>query len=197
MDWNLHMSTRISLRQKANKAKLTRCKNLIVVLENPKNMENIGSVLRNIDALGAEKLYVVDGNNLLPMSWEDMRRKTSLNKISVSAVKWTFVRTFKNTEDCLTHLKKKNFVSICTSPHIKGKVNWVLENGKYTQKRLSIWFGNESQGISEAAIKDSIGCINIPMSGIIESLNLGTTTGIVLYEIVKQRRNFFKIKGIN
>ena len=33
-------------------------------------------------------------------------------------------------------------------------------------------------------------CINIPMLGIIESLNLGTTSGIVLYEVTKQRREY-------
>jgi len=54
--------------------------------------------------------------------------------------------------------------------------------------RLAVWFGHESRGISDIAIENSIACINIPMSGIIESLNLGTATGIVLYEITKQRR---------
>ena len=43
-------------------------------------------------------------------------------------------------------------------------------------------------GVSDAAIENSIACINIPMGGITESLNLGTSTGIVLYEIAKQRR---------
>ena len=55
-----------TLRLKANRAKKFRCKNLIAVLENPKNLENIGSVVRNIDALGVQKLYVVDGYKLLP-----------------------------------------------------------------------------------------------------------------------------------
>jgi hypothetical protein len=42
----------------------------------------------------------------------------------------------------------------------------------------------------DLAVENSLACINIPMAGIIESLNLGTTTGIVLYEIAKQRREF-------
>ena len=33
-------------------------------------------------------------------------------------------------------------------------------------------------------------CINIPMFGMIESLNLGTSSGIVLYEVTKQRREY-------
>lgn len=185
---------RTNLRIKANNAKKYRCKNVIIILENPKTIENIASTIRNIDALGAEKLYIIDGYNHLPSissphtNWEYIRKKTSLVKISVGASKWVFIRKFKNTTECIDYLKKKQFDSIITSPYLKGKNNYLLENGKYTQKRLAIWFGNESQGISEEAIENSKFCVNIQMNGIVESLNLGTTTGIVLYEVTKQRR---------
>ncbi len=45
-------------------------------------------------------------------------------------------------------------------------------------------------GISDLAVERSDLCISIPMFGMIESLNLGTTSGIVLYEITKQRREY-------
>lgn len=77
-----------------------------------------------------------------------------------------------------------------TSPHLKGKTNVVLHDGDYTQKRLAVWFGNEARGISDLAVSESQACINILMCGIIESFNLATSTGIVLYEITKQRREF-------
>ncbi len=44
--------------------------------------------------------------------------------------------------------------------------------------------------ISNLALERSKGCIDIEMYGIIESLNLTTSTGIILYEITKQRREF-------
>ena len=187
-------SMKSSLRQRADKAKKHRCKNFIVVLENPKTLENVGSVIRNVDALGAEKLYVVDGSNLLPGDWTSMRSKKSLNKISASAIRWTFVKVFKKTQDCLDHLKSKLFVSVATSPHLKGRRNFSIEDANFTDKRIAIWFGNESMGISELAVENSEFCVNIPMCGIIESLNLGTSTGIVIYEITKQRRRFLEIK---
>lgn len=184
-----------SLRLKAIAAKKQRCKNLIVVLENPKTIENVASTLRNIDALGAEKLYVVDGNKLLgDEPWSKLRERNSLKKVSVSANKWVFIRTFKNTTDCLKYLGQKKFISFVTSPHVKGKNNIVLHEGQYTQKRLAVWFGNETNGVSEEAVNNAENCINIPMAGIIESLNLGTSTGIVLYEITKQRRKFSEDK---
>ena len=178
------------IRERANKAKQFRCKNLIVVLENPKTIENIGSAIRNIDALGAAKLYVVDTNKLLPDKWSQMREKHHLNKISASAVKWNFVKVYRNTKDCLDYLNKKGFISMVTSPHLKGKNNISLDGGIFTQTKLAVWFGNESKGVSEEAINESKYCIQIPMCGIIESLNLGTATGIVLYEVTKQRRKY-------
>lgn len=179
-----------TLRKRADAIKKFRCKNLIAVLEEPNDFKNIGKVIRNINALGVEKLYIVDSRNKLPDDWEEIRKRKSLSKTSVSAVKWTFVKKFNSTKECLEHLEKKRFVSVVTSPHLKGENNVVLHEGDYTQIRLAVWFGNESRGISEEVIKKSEMCINIPMYGIIESLNLATSTGIVLYEITKQRREF-------
>lgn len=182
-----------SLRQRADRIKVGRCKNLIAVLEEPKDPKNIGTVIRNINALGVEKLYIVDNRNIIPAAWEKMRGNRNLLTTSVSAVKWTFVKKFNSTEECLAHLEKNKFVSIVTSPHIKGKTNVILQDGDFTQKKLAVWFGNESRGISNLAVERSEACVSIEMYGIIESLNLATSTGIVLYEITKQRRAYQNI----
>ena len=178
------------LRIKANAAKRGRCKNLIAVLENPSDQKNIGAVIRNINALGVEKLYIVDGHNILPDTWDEIRTRKTLLKSSVSAVKWTFVKTFKTTAECIEHLNKNKYVSVVTSPHVKGKTNVILQNGDFTQKRLAVWFGNEATGISDAAVEHAVACVAIEMHGIIESFNLAVSTGIVLYEITKQRRAY-------
>jgi len=185
------IKTRSSLRKKAEKIKEFRCKHLIAVIENPDNIMNIGTVIRNVNALGVEKAYVIDQNNSLLGNWQEMRTHPQLKKLSASAIQWSFVKKFKDTASCLEHLKKNGFVSVVTSPHIKGRKNVVLHEGDYTQfKKLAVWFGNETTGISDLAMNESAMCVNIPMFGIIESLNLGTSTGIVLYEIAKQRRAF-------
>lgn len=181
-----------SLRKRVDKVKALRCKNLIAVLEEPSDIKNIGMTIRNINALGVEKLYVIDSKERLPKNWQEMREKKSLLWTSVSAIKWTFVKTFKSTEECIEHLRKKRFVSVVTSPHMKWKTNVILHEGNYTQIRLAVWFGNESHGISDLAVQESEACINIEMCGIIESFNLATSTGIVLYEIARQRREYQK-----
>ena len=179
-----------SLRKKADAIKEFRCKNLIAVLEEPMDYKNIGRTIRNINALGVEKLYIIDSRDKVPDDWQTMRSDVTLTKTSGSAIKWSFVKKFKSTEECIDHLEKNGFVSMVTSPHIKGQNNIVLHEGKYIKMKLAVWFGNESRGISDKAVENAKACINIPMYGIIESLNLGTSTGIVLYEVTKQRREF-------
>jgi tRNA (guanosine-2'-O-)-methyltransferase len=179
-------------RLKADFATEERCNTCICVLENPANFTNVGTVLRNVNAMGIAKLYIVDGRNIFQgKTWADnLRTSRHLMEVSVSAIKWTYVRIFQTTEECFNHLEKKNFVSICTSPHVLGKDNVLLQEGTFTQKKLAVWFGNEVEGISPIVTDRCIQCVQIGMHGMIESLNLGTSTGIVLHEIANQRRQF-------
>lgn len=180
-----------TVRKRADEIKPFRCKNLIAVIENPTEIRNIGTVIRNANALGWEKVYVVDPRHSLSDDWQELRERTSLSKVSVSAVKWTFVRRFDSTDACFDHLERKNFRSIVTSPHVKGKSSIYLHEGDYTAyTKLAVWFGSEAAGISERAVERAEMCVSVPMFGMIESLNLGTSSGIVLYEITKQRREY-------
>ena len=183
-------TTKSEVRKRADGIKDYRCKNMIAVIEEPNDIKNIGTVIRNVNALGVEKTYIVDSRKALPDDWQEMRQRKSLSKTSVSAIKWSFVKRFDSTEQCLDHLEKNRFISIVTSPHVKGKENVILHEADYTCPRLAVWFGNESRGISDVAVERSKFCVSIPMFGMIESLNLGTTSGIVLYEITKQRREY-------
>ena len=180
-----------SVRRRADAIRPYRCKNLIAVIEDPENIKNLGTVIRNVNALGVEKVYVVDPKHSLADDWQELRDRSSLSSVSVSAVKWTFVKRFDSTQDCLEHLAKNHFTSIVTSPHRKGHRNEILHDADFTAyTKLAVWFGNESRGISDEAAEASELCIGIPMFGMIESLNLGTSSGIVLYEVTKQRREY-------
>jgi len=188
---NQDLGGKSSVRSRADEIKPYRCKNLVAVLEDPVDIRNIGTVVRNVNALGVEKTYVVDPRRALPEDWQDMRERKSLSKTSASAVKWSFVKRFDSTQECLDHLTKNLYRSIATSPHRKGKQNILLDEGDYTvYTKLAVWFGKESRGLSDLAIANCEACVSIPMFGMIESFNLGTTSGIVLYEVTKQRREY-------
>lgn len=182
---------RANVRKRADAIKPFQCKNLIAVIECPGDIRNIGTIIRNVNALGAEKTYVIDPHNKLPDDWEDIRTRKSLAKTSASAAKWTFVKRFDSTKACLDHLEKLNFTSVVTSPHVKGKTSVYLHEADFTPfTKLAVWFGNEGRGISTEAVERCDMCVAIPMFGMIESFNLGTSSGIVLYEVTKQRRAY-------
>jgi len=178
-------------RVRADEIKAFRCKNLIAVIENPADVKNIATVIRNVNAFGVEKVYVVDPRRSLPDDWQDMRTEKVISKTSVSAVKWTFVKRFDSTDACFDYLEAKGYSSIVTSPHVKGKASIYLHEGDFTTyTKLAVWFGSEAIGISERAVERAEMCVSIPMFGLIESLNLGTSSGIVLYEVARQRRAY-------
>ena len=104
---NTETKEKSSLRKKADSIKEFRCKNLIAVLEEPQDYKNIGRTIRNINALGVEKLYIIDSRNKVPDDWQEMRTDVTLTKTSGSAIKWSFVKKFNSTKECIDHLKKK------------------------------------------------------------------------------------------
>ena len=113
-------------------------------------------MIRNVSALGVEKTYIVDPRKALPKGWHDMREHRPLSAPSASAVKWSFVKRFDSTEECLQYLEKNRFISVVTSLHIKAHKNVVLHEADYTEyHKLAVWFGNESRGISDLAVKRS------------------------------------------
>ena len=188
---NMSYLEREGLREKADFASKFRCNTLIAVLENPKIVGNIGAVVRNIDTLGIKKLYVIDGFNVLPKDWNKMREDRHLNIISSSAIKRQYVRRFENIEECLEHLAQNNYTNVVTSPHFSKTVpNTWLSQGTFTQNKLAVWFGNETKGISDEAVAAADQCIQIETCGIIESMNLAVSTGIVLYTVAQQRRHY-------
>ena len=191
------------IRDRIRQVKHLQNKYYICVLENPKDIVNIASAMRNISAFGVEKLYVI-GNNQLIKDFETSRSNKRLTGVSVGANKWVFVKQFDTAKQCIEHLRKKGYTIAITSSHLKGKQNMNLYEESFTQPKLAVWFGNESKGISEDATEAADMCIQIPMGGIVESLNLGTSTGIILSYIGYQRLRFifendkarFKPKGI-
>jgi len=134
-----------TLRKRADFIKPYICKYLIAVIEDPIDVRNIGTVIRNVNALGVEKTYIVDPRKWLSDDWEELRSRKSLNETSVSAIKWSYVKRFDSTEDCFKHLKKNHYQSIATSPHVKGKTNYLLQDADFRKGRIAIWFGNEKR----------------------------------------------------
>jgi tRNA (guanosine-2'-O-)-methyltransferase len=168
----------VPTRERIKKVKKTlslRQPDLRVVLEEVKNTHNASAVVRTCDAAGI--LYV----DIISSSQEPF----PLNEaISTSAEKWITFQYHRSTRECLKKLRDKGFK--IASTYLKAEaIPYTAVD--YTQP-LAIVFGNESEGISPEALALSDYVIKIPMMGMVQSLNLSVSVGIVLYEAMKQRK---------
>ena len=122
---------------------------------------------------------------------------------SVSAIKWVQMYSFSSTKECLSELRKQDFISVSTRPPAPGTVsideaqfitNDDIKNDDGKIKKLAIWFGSEHSGLSQTAIIGANIQMHVPMMGMIESLNLSVSVGTILFEITRQRREHSKKK---
>lgn len=162
-------------REKIKQVLSLRQPDLRVVLEEVKNTHNASAVVRTCDAAGI--LYV----DIISASQEPFPINEA---ISTRAEKWLQFQYYTSTKDCLLHLKEKGFKIAATHLNKKALHYTALD---YCQP-MAIVFGNESEGISSEALLLADYVIKIPMIGMVQSLNLSVSVGIILYEAMKQRK---------
>jgi tRNA (guanosine-2'-O-)-methyltransferase len=182
----LNMATAVPKGNSEIKAE--KCKDLIVVLEETCSPKTIETVVRNIHAFGVTELCIVDRRNIVTIHLEEELSRKVLFPSSESKIRWSFIKPFISTEECLEYLEKKDFTPIVISPPVNGKNNVILQEGNFTQKRLAVWFGNENRGASALLKERSEDFVNVEMYENMNRLDLSALTAMVLYEITKQRK---------
>lgn len=149
---------------------------LILVLDDIRSLNNIGSVFRTADAFLVEKIYLC-GITATPPNKEI--HKTALG--ATDTVEWKY---FQLIEDAISELKSEN-IEIWSIEQVENSVMLnefeVTENQKY-----ALIFGNEVKGVSEKAIELSDGYIEIPQLGTKHSLNISVSAGIVVWDFVSK-----------
>lgn len=146
---------------------------LIVILDNIRSLNNIGSVFRTSDAFLIEKIYLC-GITAKPPH-KDIH-KTALG--STETVDWEYV------EDTLTlveKLKTKNIKIIS----IEQAENATMLND-FTpdeETRYAIVFGNEVKGVQQEIVNTSDVVIEIPQYGTKHSLNISVSAGVVIWDL--------------
>lgn len=146
---------------------------LIVVLDNIRSLNNIGSVFRTCDAFLIEKIYLC-GITAKPPH-KDIH-KTALG--STESVTWEYI---ENTIELIEKLKAEN-VKIVSIEQAKNAT--MLNNFKPQQlTTYAIIFGNEVKGVSQDVVNASDVVIEIPQYGTKHSLNISVSTGIVIWDL--------------
>ena len=148
---------------------------LIIILENIRSLNNIGSVFRTADAFIVEKIFLC-GYTATPPN-KDIH-KTALG--STESVEWEYR---KNIEDLILELKEeKVFVWSIEQAKNSKKLNGlkICRNTKH-----AIIFGNEIKGVSQNAIDLSNDVIEIDQFGTKHSLNISNCSAILIWEFFK------------
>jgi tRNA (guanosine-2'-O-)-methyltransferase len=162
-------------RERVKRLLSLRQPDLRVVLEGVAIAHNASAVIRTCDAAGILYLDLVSPNPDL----------LGINKaISTRAEKWLDVRIHRSLEACLLPLKEKGTKVAVT--HL-GEEAVDYTELDYTLP-LALVFGSESEGVSPEALKLADHRIRIPMLGMVQSLNLSVSVGVILFEALKQRR---------
>ena len=146
----------------------------VVILDGIEDPHNLGSIIRTAETAGVHGIII------------PKRRAASVNstvnKTSAGAVEHMKIARVNNISDSIEELKKQG-LWICGTD---------IETNKYYYNQdltgpLGIVIGNEGKGISDKVKKNCDFLVKIPMKGKVTSLNASVSTGIIVYEAVKQR----------
>jgi len=148
---------------------------LVVVLDNVRSLNNIGSVFRTTDAFRLEGIYLC-GITATPPHREI--HKTALG--ATESVQWEYR---KETTDAITELKKAGYW-IFSVEQAEGAV--MLDQVRLSgNQKYALVFGHEIRGVEQKVVDMSDQCIEIPQYGTKHSLNISVAAGIVIWELYR------------
>jgi tRNA G18 (ribose-2'-O)-methylase SpoU len=158
-------------------------KEIIVVLNNVRSNENVGSIFRTADAALVSKI-ILCGYTPAPLD-RFGRENKGLSKASLGAEKFVEWEKVENLKEAIERLKIEKFVVVAIEQS-ENSINYKNIKTKILDSRfklLALVFGNEVDGLSQEGLKLCDFVAEIPMRGKKESLNVAVTVGIVLYSL--------------
>lgn len=155
---------------------LNSSSHILVVLDNIRSAQNIGSIFRTADAFALQKI-ILTGISATPPNKEIL--KTALG--STESVQWEY---YEQTADCISALRKLGYVIISAEQ---------TENSTHLhhfmpQKDLkyALVLGNEVEGVQQDIINSSDYVVEIPQFGTKHSLNVSVSAGIIIWELFQR-----------
>ena len=150
----------------------------VVVLDNIRSLNNIGSVFRTSDAFLIDRIYLC-GITACPPNKEI--HKTALG--ATESVDWAY---FESTKEAVLQLKQENY-KIISIEQVENSIS--LPDFKIeTDKKYAFIFGHEVKGVQQEIVDLSDSCVEIPQYGTKHSLNISVSAGVVLWEMFRKVR---------
>ena len=149
---------------------------IVVVLDNIRSMQNVGSVFRSSDAFRVEAICLC---GYTPQPPHRDIQKTALG--ATETVSWLY---FEHTIDAIEQLKTHGY-AIYAIEQVEGSIS--LESFDEAEKKIAVVFGNEVEGVDSEVLLHCDGCLEIPQLGMKHSLNISVAAGIVLWDLTKPK----------
>lgn len=146
---------------------------IIVVLDNIRSLNNIGSVFRTSDAFLIEKIYLC-GITAKPPH-KDIH-KTALG--ATDSVAWDYA---EDTLQLIQKLQKENVKIMSIEQADKSTLLGDFKTEK--NQKYALIFGNEVKGVQQSVVDTSDYCVEIPQFGTKHSFNISVSVGIVLWDL--------------
>lgn len=144
---------------------------LVVVLDNIRSLNNIGSVFRTSDAFLVDSIMLC-GITAVPPSPEI--HKTALG--AEMSVRWEY---FPDTMECVRELHRRGF-KVCVLEQVKESVR-LNDFRPVAGEKYAIIAGHEVHGVDPDVVNAADVCLEIPQFGTKHSLNVSVSTGIALW----------------
>ena len=151
---------------------------LVVILDNIRSCNNIGSLFRTSDALLIEKLYLC-GITATPPNAEI--HKTALD--AEKSVEWEY---FEKTEEAIAQLQNNGY-KVFAIEQVENSImlpDFLPGEGE----KVAVVFGNEVKGVQQKVVNICNGSIEIPQFGTKHSFNVSVSAGIVLWDLFQKLR---------
>ena len=146
---------------------------IVAILDNIRSALNVGAMLRTADGANIQEMYLL---GITPYPPHDRVLKTALG--AQNSVVWHHEN---NSARVLEELAKKmTLVSVEITENAKIYFNYTFP------KPVGVIFGNEITGVSDFALNKSLEVVKIRMFGKKSSLNVATSFGIIIFEIIRQ-----------
>jgi tRNA G18 (ribose-2'-O)-methylase SpoU len=147
---------------------------IVVVLDNVRSLNNVGSAFRTADAFLVEKIFLCGITGTPPH--KDIQ-KTALG--ATESVDWEYSDSTKNT---IQKLKENGYI-ICSLEQVDQSI-MLHEFQPNPDSKYALVFGNEVFGVEDEIIELSDHVIEIPQLGTKHSLNISVTMGISIWDFV-------------
>jgi 23S rRNA (guanosine2251-2'-O)-methyltransferase len=147
---------------------------LLLILDSIQDTHNVGAILRSADCSGVDGI-IITKNNSAPIN-------ETVVKTSAGASEHVKITLINNLAQTIDELKQKGFWIV--GSYLEGAKDYTKVDYKIP---VAVIVGNEEKGIRKLTADKCDHLVRIPMKGKIQSLNVSVATGVLLFEILRQR----------